>query len=496
MSILFILLVLPLVGAVAAGYGKNVRKISILCATAMLALVIYLMANYDRGNQDLLGYAYKGSVELVKAPQVALAVGVDGLGLLMILLTALVTFAAMWNIDESKAKMIVVASWLISAGAMGAFISMDVLMMYAFHELALIPTLLVLALCGLGEKGGNRRAAWRMTLYLGFGSMILLAGILVLVFGLSDDTVTFNLAELTSRAKLMKLNSGEQAMIYGLLLVGFGTLVSLFPFHGWAAEAYAKSPTPVAMLHSGVLKKFGLYGMIKLGAPLLPNALEVNWLMNAFLLMIVGNLLVIGWVTMTRRRLDDILANSSVMHMGYIFLGIAANNELALRGAVLLMFAHGISIALMFGLAGRMNSQLGTLELNKLGGLGSHSPATMVLFAFGAFASIGLPGLANFAGEVMVFFGAFAEMKWGEWQSLHTVTVIALWGVVVSAVYMLRAYRKIFQGTANGELVMKDGELRHRVGYVVLAAVLLIVGVCPWLLLEFLGKAFLTVIKH
>jgi NADH-quinone oxidoreductase subunit M len=132
------------------------------------------------------------------------------------------------------------------------------------------------------------------------------------------------------------------------------------------------------MLHSGVLKKFGLYGLIRIALPLLPQGAQVEWVQNALLLMLLGNILVMGLVTIHANRLDDTLANSSVMHMGYIFLGLAAGTEIALKGAVLLMFAHGVSIALLFGLCGRMRNQLGTLEYNKLGGLASHAPAFTV----------------------------------------------------------------------------------------------------------------------
>jgi NADH-quinone oxidoreductase subunit M len=148
------------------------------------------------------------------------------------------------------------------------------------------------------------------------------------------------------------------------------------------------------------------------------------------------------------------------------------------------MFAHGISIALLFALAGRLRSQLGTLELSKLGGLGSHAPAFTVLFAFGAFASIGLPGLANFAGEVMVFIGSFTNFGASHFGALQWTVVFALWGVVMSAVYMLRAYRSIFQGTASSGLFMTDPAFSQRVPLFLLAATLLIVGCCPWLLLS------------
>ena len=242
------------------------------------------------------------------------------------------------------------------------------------------------------------------------------------------------------------------------------------------------------MLHAGVLKKFGLYGLLRIALPLLPQGANVPWVQNALLLMLLGNILVMGLVTIRASRLDETLANSSVMHMGYIFLALAAGSEIALKGAVLLMFAHGVSIALLFALTGKMRNQLGTLEYSKLGGLASHAPAFTVLFAFGAFASIGLPGLSNFAGEVMVFAGSFTGFK-GVLTNLHWTVIFALWGVVMSAVYMLRAYRSIFHGSATTGLFMSDPVLPQRLPLILMAATLLLTGCCPWLLLNLLKGA-------
>jgi NADH-quinone oxidoreductase subunit M len=242
------------------------------------------------------------------------------------------------------------------------------------------------------------------------------------------------------------------------------------------------------MLHAGVLKKFGLYGLLRIALPLLPQGANVPWVQNALLLMLLGNILVMGLVTIRASRLDDTLANSSVMHMGYIFLALAAGSEIALKGAVLLMFAHGVSIALLFALTGKMRNQLGTLEYSKLGGLASHAPAFTVLFAFGTFASIGLPGLSNFAGEVMVFAGSFTGFK-GALTNLHWTVILALWGVVMSAVYMLRAYRNIFHGSATTGLFMSDPALPQRLPLILMAVTLLLTGCCPWLLLNLLKGA-------
>ena len=245
------------------------------------------------------------------------------------------------------------------------------------------------------------------------------------------------------------------------------------------------------MLHAGVLKKFGLYGMLRIAVPLVPDGLQV-WL-TPLLVLLIGNILWVGLVTIAQKRLDTLLGNSSVMHMGYIFLAIAAliavpENTLAAPAAIVLMFAHGISIALLFGLADRIERSTGSLDLSDMGGLAKSAPAMAFLFGIAAMASIGLPGLANFSGEIMVFLSGFKN--WVPEEGLSPVqwgTILALWGLVISAVYMLRAFRKIFQGpvvptTENAD----DLNCCDRMPAVILAVALLVVGLYPNSLLNFL----------
>jgi NADH-quinone oxidoreductase subunit M len=202
------------------------------------------------------------------------------------------------------------------------------------------------------------------------------------------------------------------------------------------------------MLHAGVLKKFGLYGLLRIALPLLPEGAR-HW--NTLLIvLLLGNIIYVGLVTLAQKRLDWMLGYSSVMHMGYIFLGIASANMLALNGAATLMFAHGISIALLFALAGEIRRRTGTLVFSDLGGLGKVMPFTGLAFGLATFAAIGLPGFANFAAEMMIFFGAFrVGVSWNGFDLFQFATVLALWGVVISTVYALRAYRAIFMGVTS-----------------------------------------------
>jgi NADH-quinone oxidoreductase subunit M len=244
------------------------------------------------------------------------------------------------------------------------------------------------------------------------------------------------------------------------------------------------------MLHAGVLKKFGLYGLLRLAIPLLPDGAR-HWT-NLLVVLLLGNIIYVGLVTIAQKRLDWMLGYSSVMHMGYIFLGIASANILGVTGATVLMFAHGLSIALLFAIAGELRRRTGTLVLDDLGGLGKVMPFAGLAFGLGAFAAIGLPGFANFAAEVMIFFGAFKN-GW-EMERFHLfqiATVLGLWGVVISAVYMLRAYRKTFMGTlAAGWKDLVDLRPGLRVPVTLLVGAALCYGFFPQSFVRIIAPAF------
>jgi NADH-quinone oxidoreductase subunit M len=211
---------------------------------------------------------------------------------------------------------------------------------------------------------------------------------------------------------------------------------------------------------------------------------------------LLGNIIYVGFVTLAQKRLDWMLGYSSVMHMGYIFLGIASANIIGLNGAALLMFAHGISIALLFALAGEIRRRTGTLVFSDLGGLGKAMPFAGLAFGLATFAAIGLPGFANFAADVMVFFGAFrAGRNWNGLALSEFAAVLALWGVVISAVYMLRAYRAIFMGEMSPESLRGQNPLSDlsgalRIPIILLVAVTLIVGCYPNSILRVLRPTF------
>ena len=502
----FILLV-PLIAAVLVLLGAPARRTALAAAALNFVLVLVQCALYH-------GKFTYTLFEVIPSLDLKFLVGLDGLSLMMLLLTSIVTLSAVWVTPpvEHNENAFYSCLLFISAGAIGAFISFDLFFFYAFHELALIPTFLLIGIWGHGEN--REAAAWKITIYLAIGSFILLLGLIGLYVSLPPLHRTFDLTQIAALA----IDPSAQRWIFPLLLTGFGILISLFPFHTWAPSAYAAAPTPAAMMHAGILKKFGLYGLLRIAVPLLPIGMQ-QW-MNVLIALLIGNILYVGYVTIAQKRLDMMLGYSSVMHMGYIFLGISSLNIIGLSGAALMMFAHGLSIAALFAVAGEIRTRTGTMRLDELGGLARPMPFLALIFGLGMFASIGLPGFANFASEVLVFFGAFGYQaaslstnmmvyfgsSGGHLSTLsrfdyhQTATICALWGVVISAVYMLRAYRQIFLGTVRPEVAGHSGVNQVAVGDLaggrrwalgLLVAGLVVVGFRPQVMLNLITPSLL-----
>jgi NADH-quinone oxidoreductase subunit M len=486
MSPLFCLIILPVAGAALIIAGTQARNTAVTAAALnfLASLIIFGACKPDEGFQ------FVSSSPVVPSLGIHFTLGADGLSVAMLLMATAVTLAAVCvtRTPPKNGNWFYASLLFISAGAIGAFASLDAFFFYMFHELALIPTFLLIGIWGSGDR---QAAAWKVTTYLAFGSFVLLIGLIGLYLSLPESDRTFDMRLIADLA-----SSGAaqpSATVYILLFLGFGILVSLFPFHTWAPQAYASAPAPAAMLHAGVLKKFGLYGIFRLVTPVFPPSIAAP--LNTFLLILVlGNILYVGFVTISQRKLDLMLGYSSVMHMGYLFLGILSWKTLGLAGAALMMVAHGLSIAALFALSGELRERTGTLDFAELGGLARAMPAFGLLFGFATLASVGLPGFANFAGELMIFFGAFsagapAKLGFNEFQ---IATVVAVWGVVISAIFMLRSYRRIFMGPIGDKWkALPDIAALPWLCVAGLVLLLLIAGFFPQIVLHYVVPALI-----
>jgi NADH-quinone oxidoreductase subunit M len=304
----------------------------------------------------------------------------------------------------------------------------------------------------IGLWGGRdrRTIALEITIYLTLGALISLGGLVALNVML--DAPKFDFPSLSAAILADGLGIETQKKIFGLLLFGFGILVALFPFHSWAPRGYEAAPTSVSMLHAGVLKKFGLYGLVQLALPLLPAG-GLSW--GPYILWLaLGNILIVGAITVAQNNLKSMIGNGSVMHMGYCFLGLGVCSSLGASATIMLMCAHGLSVSLMFLVANNINQRTNTLEMNEMGGLAAKTPLLACFFAAATFATIGLPGFGNFWGEFAIFLslGGYGLDGSGEITEKHLFLVLAALGIIISAIFGLRAMARIFFGEQSEEL--------------------------------------------
>ncbi|HSU57410.1 MAG TPA: NADH-quinone oxidoreductase subunit M [Candidatus Dormibacteraeota bacterium] len=445
--------------------------IAILATLISALLSIKMFIEFRPG----AGFQFGQQTSWVSGLGISFHLGVDGINVGLVLMGAIVAFAAAcasWDVQHHQ-KEFYILLLVMAGGILGAFAALDLFFFYFFHELALVPTFIMLGIWGRGER--KNYATFQITLYLSIGALIALIGLIALY--IQSGAGTFDIPVLTDHIQQHGLSSANQRFIFPLLLFGFGILVSLWPFHTWAPLGYSSAPTATAMLHAGVIKKFGLYGLIRIALPLMPEAAH-SW-MHILAWLCLGNLLYCGWVAMRQKDFGWLIGYSSVAHMGFVFLGLASLSLIGVTGAVLVMIAHGFLAALSFALSGYIYQQTGTLGMEQLGGLLRKLPFIGTILIMAGFAGCGLPGFANFAGEITVFFGA--------WQTFPGLTVVACWAaLLVGAIYMLRAIRSILHGPLSEKWanVADAGHFGIKLPFVLLVAALLLFGCFPRLLTD------------
>jgi len=438
---------------------------------------VYLWAQFYSADLQLSGYAFQ-TADLFGAPMPALAL--NGISLPLFVLAGIVSFAAgVWAIIsriENK-RLFMVMALFMAGGLMGAFASLSVLWMYIFHEFALVPTFIATCIWG---GAGKRTAAMEMAVYLTLGALVSLIGIVTLRY----YTGSFDITQMRDFFMTASLKDGAQGYVFAFFLFGLGALVSLFPFHSWAPRAYSAAPTAFAMMHAGVLKKFGLYVLIQVAVVLLPKGAE-SWA-HVLAYLALGNVIIIGLITMAQRDLKLMISYSSVSHMGICFLGIASLSVLGAGGAVLMMFGHGLSVALMFLLANVAVNRTGQWNMLWMGGLYKKTPVLACFFIAATLASIGLPGFANFWGELAVLLAL--------WKFSPVVCALAATGIIISAIYGLRAVANVFYGKHSAKLGNEDfADITpvERLPAIILLAALLFVGFFPMSLTKGLDASLL-----
>lgn len=456
---------------------KQTRMVSAVGMGVQLILAIALLFMYlaerNAGNSAEMLFAH--SYTWFKSLNIQYSIGVDGISVAMILLTAIVIFTgvfASWTVDHLP-KEFFISLILLATGVFGFFISLDLFTMFLFYELAVIPMFLLIGIWGTGPK---EYSAMKLTLMLMGGSALLLVGLLGIYFNSNANggNLTFNILEIAG----VKIPMKAQRMFFPMTFIGFGVLGALFPFHTWSPDGHASAPTAVSMLHAGVLMKLGGYGAFRVAIFLLPDAARE---MSGIFLILTGISVVYGAMgAISQKDLKYINAYSSVSHVGLVLFAVLMLNRTALNGAILQMISHGLMTALFFALIGMIYGRTHTRMINELGGLMKIMPVLAASYVIAGLASLGLPGLSGFVAEMTIFFGSFQHA-----DAFHRIlTIAAAASIVITAVYILRVVGQILYGPVKNEnyLKLNDARWYERISTGVLIFAIAGIGMAPlWL---------------
>jgi len=484
MPILPIILALPIVGCLVIlcmnkDRPQAIRRVA-ACATGIpLLLVLVLFSRFDG---SITGYQFQfGPFNWVARLGITFHLGLDGINLVLVLLHGFCAFTGTlvsFSIQK-RVKEYFIFYLLLVTSVYGVFMSLDLFCFYLFYEMAVIPMFPLIGIWGSTRK---EYATMKLTLYLTSGAVLALVGLLVLYKEAGVET--FNMLALANA----NIPINVQMWVFPLLVIGFGAMAPMWPMHSWSPLGHAAAPSAVSMLHAGVLMKLGSYAILRIAITLMPQA-ALFWMPFVATICIM-NILYGGYVAMSQKDLKFIVGYSSSSHMGYVLLGLACLSELGLSGAVLLMFAHGLMTALAFALIGFFYDQTHTRMLPDLGGLAKKLPFVAVCFTIMAMASSGLPGFANFVSEFMIFFAA--------WDAYPVQTLCAVFGIVITAIYMLRAVSGVFFGAMDPrwEKLIDARSMVQRLPYLILIIALLVVGFWPRILLDPMKNSVQTLVAR
>lgn len=477
-----ILLVLP------AGKLGAIRWVSLIGSTISLAGSIWVLLTYDMAAG---GLQRPETFALVPSLGINLSLAVDGWGVSLLLLTGIIIFTgvlASWTMEDRPKEFFVMLLVLV-AGVFGVFVSQDLFVFFLFYEIAVLPMYLLIGIWGSRGKvapagpfafvwkrfdiGGREYAAMKLTLMLMLGSAAILIVIFAMYFAAGEKTFDLTVLARASYSREMQL------WAFPLLWIGFGSLGGVFPFHTWSPDGHAAAPTAVSMLHAGVLMKLGAFGVIRIGMMMLPEG--AMWWAPIVGFVAVINVLYGAVAAMNQKDLKYIIAYSSVSHMGVVMLGAATLTVDGWNGAVYQMFAHGMMTGLFFALVGLVYARAHTRWVPDMGGFAKLMPGVAAFFVLAGLSSLGLPGLAGFVAEFLVFLGAWQGTHW--WWAIPGI--IGAW---VTAVYVLKAARNIFFGDGPSEKFHDLRDARHSewAPLWVLGACLVLFGSYPRLILDFI----------
>jgi NADH-quinone oxidoreductase subunit M len=523
LPVLSLITLTPLLGALIvlllpSGRSRWLRTTAIIFTLIPLVLTLWLFVTYQ---PSIGGGAFTEQHTWLTIPLnkegfsqgvLSLKLGfdyhlaVDGISMPMLLLTSIIsTMAALASVHIRKRwKSYYALFLLLLTGIYGVFLARDLILFFIFFEITLIP---MFFLIGIWGYFGREKAATKFLIYNGLGSAAMLLSFLILIATLgfssvdsaAGSSILFSgnydvlLSNLTNTNALANMDT-EQARYFGiflsgnmkwasfiLLLIAFGIKVPIFPFHTWMLRVHTEAPPPIVMIHSGILLKMGVYGLIRFAVFLFPEQMQ-SW---STVLAVLGviNILYGGILACVQKEFKLVLAYSSISHMGIVLLGIASLEEVGLQGAIYQSVSHGLISALLFLIVGSLYERTNTTELAELGGLARVVPFMSGILLVAGLASLGLPGLSGFIGEFLSFLGLFGSMK--------AITAIGALGILLAAVYVLRSILNITFGSMPESFAgMKDARFVEALPMIVLTALIVLLGVSPSVMTDLMQHGF------
>jgi NADH-quinone oxidoreductase subunit M len=435
--------------------------------TLVLSLIVFF--GYD---WQLAGFQFVERYAWIPELGINLSFGVDGISAPMVLLTGLVIFTGVivsFKIADRPKEYYALLLVLV-AGVYGVFVALDLFFLFFTYEIAVLPMYLLIAIWGSTRK---EYAAMKLTLMLLAGSILVWVGLLAVYVqsGASTGGISSFDVEALASAPIQRLFDQDfQRLFFPILFIGFAVLAAMWPLHTWSPDGHVAAPTAVSMLHAGVLMKLGAYGCIRVAIFLLPDGARY-W---APVFLICGTVAAVygAFSALAQRDLKFVIGYSSVSHMGYVIVGICTLSLVGMTGAVLQMFAHGIMTALFFALVGAIYDQAHTREIGIFSGLARTMPWFVGFFSLAGLASLGLPGLANFVAELLIFLGTF--------QTYPLAGVLCVIAVAVTATYILRLVARSFYGPFNPRWSgLRDVLPNEWLAAAILVLVLVVVGLYP-----------------
>ncbi len=459
---LLVTLLLPLVGAMvllALKKDEQVKVAALAVSVLTFLASLALLAGFDVSDD---GYQLRQTIEWIPAIGATIDVAVDGIALVLVILTTFITpliVLASWH-QTSRVKGYFTAFLALEAIVIGVFTSMDLLLFYVFFEASLVPMYIIIGIWG----GKNRRyAAVKFFLYTLFGGLLMLTGILYLL----NQAGTFDYESIQA----LDIAVEAQRWLFVAFFVAFAVKVPLFPVHTWLPDAHTEAPTAGSVFLAAILLKMGGFGMLRYSLPLFPDATRefVPWILG---LSVIG-ILYGAVVALMQKDIKKLIAYSSVSHMGFVVLGIFALNGTAMSASVVQMINHGLSTGALFLLIGFLYERRHTREIADFGGLAKKVPVMAGLWLLVSMSSLALPGLNGFVGEFPILLGTFQEVPWAG--------VLASFGAVLAALYLLWAYQRMFHGPLEGEDNHATTDLtKLEIGVLApLAVLIVVIGIYP-----------------